>query len=56
MDIDAKGLLEDIVSSVPEKSQRAPPDREDMKGSPTREHFSASHRKDIGQLKIGILL
>ena len=56
VDIDAKGLLDDIVSSVPEKSQRAPPDREDMKDSPTRERFSASHRKDIGKFEIGIFL
>ena len=52
VDIDAKNLLEDIVSSVPEKSQRATPDREDMKGSPTRERFSASHGKHMGTLKI----
>ena len=56
VDIDAKGLLEDIVSSVPEKSQREPPDREDMKGSPTRERFSVYHRKDIGKFEIGIFL
>ena len=49
VDIDAKDLLDDIVSSVPEISQRVPPDREDMKGSPTRERFRASHRKDIGK-------
>ena len=52
MDIDAKDLLDDIVSSVPEKSQRAPPEREDMKGSPTRERFRASHRKDAGKFDI----
>ena len=49
VDIDAKNLLEDIVSSVPEKSQRAAPDREDMKGSPTRKRFRANHGKHIGK-------
>ena len=56
VDIDAKNLLEDIVSSVPEKSQTASPDREDMKGSPTRERFSASHRKHMGTFKFNVVV
>ena len=43
------------MSSVPEKSQRASPDREDMKGSPTRERFSASHRKHMGTFKFNVV-
>ena len=48
IDIDGKELMEDIVSSVPEKSERAPPDRVDMQGSPTRERFKSPYNRDAG--------
>ena len=50
VDIDGSSLLEDIVASVPEKphQQRAAPDREDMRGSPTRQRFKSSLKKETG--------
>ncbi len=50
VDIDSSAL-EDIVSSVPEKTER-PPQFVDMKGSPTRERFrsrSPAKHRDTGQ-------